>query len=325
LNKNSFRGEKLMNKITRLIITVIVAAAVLLLALSCTTPTNRQPIISSLEAEMEWTIPSGSLKVICTASDPDGDELSYSWSASGGETNGKGATATWQAPHSEGSYDVTVTVTDGRGGEAMSHVTITVRADRLPIITSLITDANRTIPSGSLQVMCTASDPDGDELNYEWTATGGDISGTGFEVTWTAPEEVGTYDVTVVVKDGHGQEDTRSITLSVISGTPPIVEDLIVTAKGHKYLRKSMFGFDYDVWREQEYDIECIVADTGTDVSYEWLCTGGSISGEGSVITWTAPNHLQVAVTVMVIVSDVDDNNVSDSMVLYVPSCSCGF
>jgi len=314
-----------MNKKRCLVIMVIMAAAVLLLAPSCATSTNHQPIITSLEAEAEWTVPLGSLQLTCTASDLDGDELSYNWSASGGEINGEGNTVIWTAPDSEGSYNGIVWVTDGHGGEVMDYVTITVRVNEPPAITSLVADADWTTPSGSLQVTCTASDPDGDELSYEWTATAGDISGTGHEVIWTAPEEVGTYDVTVVVKDGHGQEDTGSVTLSVALGTPPIIENLIVTAKGHIYLRESTFGYDYDVWKEKEYDIECIVSDTSGGVFYEWSCTGGNISGEGSLITWTAPNQSSVAVTVTVIVSDVADNKVSQSIYFYVPSCACGF
>ena len=325
LERKRLQGEKLMNKKRWLIIVVIVVAAVLLLASSCTTPTNGQPIITSLKAGAEWIVPLGNLQVTCTASDPDGDELSYEWTATGGNISGTDAVVNWTAPDSEGSYDVTITVTDGRGGEVMDYVTITVRVNEPPTITSLIADADWTTPSGSLQVTCIASDPDGDELSYEWMETGGDISGTGTVINWTAPEEVGTYDVTVVVKDGHGQEDTGKVTLSVVLSTPPIIENLIVTAKGHIYLRKSTFGYDYDVWKEKDYDIECIVADTGIGVSYEWSCTGGSISGEGSMITWTAPNELSFAVTVTVIVSDTADNGVSESIDFYVPSCPCGF
>jgi len=299
---------------------------VLLLASSCTTPANRQPIITSLEAEAEWTDPLGSLQMTCTASDPDDDELSYEWTTSGGNITGMGPEVTWTAPLSEGSYDVTVTVTDGRGGEVMDYVTITVKANEPPTITSLEAEAEWAIPSGSLQVTCTASDPDGDELSYEWSTTGGDISGTGPEVTWTAPEEVGMYDITIVVDDGHDGEDTRSVTLSVTLGTPPIIEDLIVTAKEPKYLKETATG--YKVGKTKEYYIECIASDTDDELGelvYEWSCTGGSISGEGSMITWTAPG-IACDVTVTVIVSDVAGNMVSKSIVFEVVSCSpCEF
>ena len=264
---------------------------------------------------------------MCTASDLDGDELSYNWSASGGGINGEGATVNWTAPDSVGSFNVTVTVTDGRGGEVMSQVTIIVRANRPPTITSLVADADWTLPSGSIQVTCTASDPDGDELSYEWTASGGDISGTGAVVNWTAPEKVGIYHITVIVTDGHGEEDTRSVILSVATGTPPIIEDLIVTAKGHKYLKESTTGYyDYKVWKTKEYDIECITSDTNGELVYEWSCDGGDISGEGYMITWTAPNPPGILdVTVTVIVSDTAGNSVGKTIVFNVPFCACGF
>jgi hypothetical protein len=324
LVKGSFRREKLMNRKRCLVITAIAAATVLFLTSSCTTSTNNEPIIASLEPEAEQVVPLGSVQVVCTASDPDGDELSYDWWASAGEIDGAGDTVTWVAPASEGSYSVAVEVTDGHGGEVTDYVTITVRANNPPTITSLAADAEGTTPSDSLQVTCTASDPDGDELSYGWTATAGTISGTGPVVIWTAPQEVGTYSVTVVVKDGYGGEDTRSVSVSVALGTPPTIEKLCVTPKGHIYLRKSTAGCDYDVWKEKEYDIACIVSDTSGEVSYGWSCTGGSISGEGSMVAWTAPNQLSVAITVTVTVRNVLDDEVTESIDLRVPSCTCG-
>ena len=316
-----------MNKKRWLVIIVIVAVAVILAILLDTMLANHRLAITGLEADPEKVIPSGSCQIACNASDRDGDQLSYNWSASGGEINGEGATVTWTAPRSEGSYNVTVTVTDGRGGEVMSCVIIEVRANRPPTITNLVADADWTLHSSSLNVTCTASDPDGDELNYEWTTDGGDISGTGTAVTWNAPEEVGIYHVTVVVNDGHGREDTGSVPLSVATGTPPTIENLIVTAE-HKYLKENGTGYDYKVGKTKEYDIECTVSDTSVGVSYNWSCEDGEISGisgDGSMITWAAPN-MDGKVTVTVIVSDVADNKVSKSIVLYVVSCSpCTF
>ena len=308
-----------MNTIRCLAIMVIMAIAMLLLAASCEPLDNYPPIINGLEAEADWAPPSGSIQVTCNASDRDGDELSYNWSASGGEIKGEGAAVTWTALNSAGSYNVTVTVTDGRGGEAMKYVTITVRANRAPTITNLVADADWTTPLGSIQVICTASDRDDDELSYEWATDGGDISGTGAVVNWTAPEEVGTYNITVVVTDGHGMEGTwPSVPLSITTGTPPTIEDLIVTAE-HKYLKTTTYG--YKVGKTKEYDIECIVSDTSGELVYEWSCDGGEISGEGSMITWTAPNTA-CDVTVMVIVFDVAGYMDNESIFFEVVSCS---
>jgi len=326
LNEKSFKGEKLMNKKRWLVIVVVVAAAVLLSILFDALLANHRPVIANLEAEPERVFPSGSCQIVCNASDSDGDELSYNWSAGGGEINGEGATVTWTAPHSAGSYNVTVTVTDGRGGEVMSQVTITVRTNRSPTITSLVADADWTTPSGSIQVTCTASDRDNDELYYEWSATGGDIYGTGAVVNWTAPGEVGIYHVTVVVTDGHGEEDTWPLVpLGVTTDTPPIIEDLIVTAD-HKYLKTTTYG--YMVGKAKEYKIECKVSDTSVGVSYNWSCEDGGISeisGDGSMITWTAPDE-SAYFTVTVIVSAGADNRVPKSVVIKVVSCSaCTF
>jgi hypothetical protein len=303
------------------IISAVIVVVVLLAVLFDTVLANHRPAVTNLEAEPESVLPSGTLQVVCNAEDPDGDGLSYDWSASGGEINGEGATVTWTAPDSAGSHNVTVTVTDGHGGEVMSQVIITVRANKPPEINSLIADAVWTLPSGSLQVTCNAEDPDGDELGYEWSTTAGDVSGTGSEVTWTAPEEVGTYLVTVVVKDGHGEEDTRSVYLNVALGTPPIIEDLIVTAE-HQYLKENTAGdYAYKVGKTKEYYIECVASNTSDELVYEWSCDGGEISGEGSMITWSAPNK-EGDVTVTVVVTDVADNSVSKSIDLNVVRCS---
>lgn len=311
-----------MNKKRYLLAAAIVAAAVLLSVLFYPMLANHRPV-ARLGVQSGMIRPGESRQIICVAADADGDELTYNWSATGGEISGQGAAVTWTAPGSAGFYDVTVTVSDGRGGEVTSQITIEVRANRPPSIARLIADAAWALPSGSLPVTCDASDPDGDELSYEWTASGGDISGTGAAVNWTAPQAIGTYNITVVVRDGRGGGDMKGVLLSVSPGTPPTIEDLTVTAKEPKYLKATTTG--YTVWKAKEYDIECVVSTTGGAVFYEWSCNGGNISGEGSKITWIAPNQSSVDATVTVIVSDVTGNKVAKSIDFHVPSCACGF
>ena len=302
----------------------VVAAVALLSILLYTMLANQRPVITSLIAEPEAVPPLGNCRIVCNATDSDGDELSYGWSATGGGIFGGGAAVTWTAPDSEGSYNVTVIVTDDLGGEATDDVTVIVRANRSPTIGSLVADSAWTTPSGSLQVMCTASDLDGDVLSYEWAATGGNISGTGEVVNWIAPQEVGIYSVTVVVKDGYGGEGTAFLSLSVATRAPPVIEKLTVTAKEPKYLKTTSSG--YTVGKTKQYDIACNVSDTSDGVSYSWSCESGVISGEGSVITWTAPDESLDSTTVTVIVSDVYGGMVTKSIVFRVASCtSCTF
>lgn len=311
-----------MNKRRYLIIVGIVVAAVVVAVLLNTMLANHPPAITSLEAVPERVVPRGKCQVVCIASDRDGDALSYNWSAAGGNISGTGMAVNWTAPEEVGSYNVTVTVIDNRGGEAMDDVTIEVRANRAPTISSLAADADWTLPSGALQLTCTASDPDGDDLNYEWTGTAGDISGTGASVNWTAPQQVGVHNVTVVVKDGHGSSATGSLPISVATEPPPIIEELRVTAD-HCYLRTSTSP--YWVGQGKKYHIECVVSDTDAELLYEWSCTDGELSGEGSLVTWTAPNTT-AKVTIRVIVSDIAGHMAAKDLLLDVRSCTgCSF
>lgn len=312
-----------MNKRRLATIIGIVVVVVVLVVVFDTLLANHQPAIDSLTAPQK-VVPSGSVQIVCNATDRDGDDLSYNWSASAGELNGEGATVAWTAPDSAGSYNIIVAVSDGRGEAVTRQLIIEVRANRAPSIADLAGDAGWTLPAGAVQLMCTASDPDDDELTYEWTPEGGGISGTGVAVNWTAPEEVGLYYITVVVSDGHGASDTRTLPITVAEEEPPTIEELVVTAE-HCYLKTTSTG--YKVGKEQEYHIECIVSDSDSAVSYNWTCDDGEISGEGSTIAWTAPNPAGSSdVTVTVVVSDITGNMATEDLTLNVVSCSpCTF
>ena len=105
---------------------------------------------------------------------------------------------------------------------------------------------------------------------------------------------------------------------------PAIIEDSVVMAE-HCYLREYSWG--YKVGKEQEYHIESLVSDTSTEVSYQWSCDDGTISGEGSLITWLAPDEDIDSTTITVTVSDFGHNIMdTDNVVFEVVSCStCTF
>lgn len=316
-----------MNKKRLLIIIGIVVGVVVVAVVLDTMLANHQPAITNLIAEPQRVLPGGSSQISCSAVDADGDELTYNWSASEGAIVAEGPTATWKAPLALGSYDISVTVSDDRSGEVTKTVTIEVRTNEPPVIDSLTAGELWTLPSGSLNVTCIASDPDSDELNYEWITGGGDITRTGPIVTWTAPEETGVYNITVVVTDGYGGSDTRTQPISVVTGQAPMIESLLVTAD-HCYLKTYSWG--YKVGREQEYHIECIAyhAD-GLHLSYQWESDEGEfseISEDGSMATWVAPDEYVSELTITVTVSDSTGNVVMKSVTLQVVSCSsCTF
>lgn len=67
--------------------------------------------------------------ISAAATDPDGDSLSYSWSVTGGTLDNPGSDSVkWTMPDTAGSYNITVTVDDGNGGEAGKTETVIVLA-----------------------------------------------------------------------------------------------------------------------------------------------------------------------------------------------------
>ncbi len=195
---------------------IILVFAALLIG-SCTPP-NQPPVISSLTANEEEINPAGSCQIECIASDPDEDELSYTWSAEAGNIFGEGHTVTWIAPDAVGAYTIVVEVTDGRDGEETTQVTISVVApNQPPEIVSLTTEWQRLRKASTSTIECVASDPDEDELNYTWSAEAGSITGKGDTVTWVAPNAYGTYTITVTVTDGRGGEASDSVDIIVCS------------------------------------------------------------------------------------------------------------
>jgi hypothetical protein len=154
-------------------------------------------------------------------------------------------------------------------------------------------------------------------------ATGGAIAGTGAVAVWIAPEEVGMYDITVVVDDGHDDSDPALLTLTASNGPPPVIEKLVVTAEEPKYLKTTSSG--YKVGKTKEYHVECVASVTSGEPTYEWSSNGGEIVGSGSVINWTAPDTSNYF-TVTAKVSDEVGNWVTRSVLFEVVDCSpCEF
>jgi hypothetical protein len=178
---------------------------------------NLLPVISSLNLASQGEInPGATAQLECDASDPNDDELSYSWSADAGTISGSGANVSWTAPDTPGTYTVSVEVSDGRDGIATEEIIISVLVpNNPPVIESLTTDCPRVRSGHSGTITCAASDPDGDELTYEWSAERGTISGDGHEVTWVGPSEYGTFAITVNVTDGRGGEASDEISIIV--------------------------------------------------------------------------------------------------------------
>lgn len=89
-------------------------------------PANRPPTVTA--ACDPCTVEVGrTATVSATAQDPDGDALTYLWTAAAGTLTTTTARQTpWTAPMQEGAVLFTVTVNDGKGGTARATTTINV-------------------------------------------------------------------------------------------------------------------------------------------------------------------------------------------------------
>ncbi len=190
---------------------------------------NRSPAISSLTAEPAAVSRGGYSRLACIASDPDGDKLSYSWSASGGSLREDSSLATWTSPDIEGEYRITITVSDDKGGTATETVNIAVLANQRPVISDLTADPSEVTPGSVVTLTCTATDADGDSLVYVWSADDeGTITGSGNVITWKLPDEDGKY-VISVLDDGKGGTVRNETTVTVATPEMGVVLEPITS------------------------------------------------------------------------------------------------
>ena len=93
-----------------------------------TPPMNQPPTVSLSCGEICRVRQGLSVRLVATATDPDGHELTYSWSAEAGSFIGEtdGATARWRAPAEAGAMTIRVTVSDGEGGSSSAEVDVAV-------------------------------------------------------------------------------------------------------------------------------------------------------------------------------------------------------
>ena len=136
-------------------------------------------------------------------------------------------------------------------------------------------------PNSLVFITCNANDQDQDTLTYIWTIPGYGTYITftkGKSISWVTPNEEGKYTISCKVIDNYGGEDEKSINISVGDvNHPPEISNLTANPSS------------IDV--NQTSTITCSASDPDDDsLAYTWTKTGGTISGSGSTITWTAPS-----------------------------------
>jgi hypothetical protein len=196
-------------------------------------PVNQKPVVTAIRGPAE-IVPGGQGEFSCEAFDPDGDIVSYEWSATQGEFKGTGAKVQFMAPDKSGTCMITANVKDNNGasGIGVKEIKITESAGAYtgekPLVLNIklgsvepATDSARVRIWFSALVECNVEGGDGSTLTYTWNSTGGKLQGKGLaegtagKVAWIAPGGAGDYKLDVTVRDAKGNTGTGTINFKV--------------------------------------------------------------------------------------------------------------
>jgi len=190
---------------------------------------NHNPVASTVQS---YTINEGSsLTLGGSATDADGDPLTYSWDLNNdgqfGDATGANPTVSWATLagfgiKDNGSYPITLQVTDGKGGLGFANTTLTVKnvAPTVNAGPDMTGAANTPITlTGSATDPAAAADP----LTYGWTVSLSGVvvaSGTGTKITFT-PAANGSYLATLTASDGDDGVGSDSANVVIGNGGGP--------------------------------------------------------------------------------------------------------
>jgi hypothetical protein len=180
------------------------------------------------------------------STDPEDDELSYSWELisgpSGGSVNLENVNTSILSFSADfaGEYTIGLTVDDGKGNTNSTEVVITVLESANEPPSAVITDGsgqsissengnNEIVLGNSMQLSgVESSDPEGDELTFSWTVSNSPdgsnpvLENENSEVLTFTPDMEGEYDIALTVDDGEGNTNSAEATISVIPNQPPV-------------------------------------------------------------------------------------------------------
>jgi hypothetical protein len=176
---------------------------------------NRPPRFKSIAIPKNILFMGDSLQVFATATDPDGDLVTYNWFADQGEISGTGPTIAFLSKSGVGNISVSCIINDPSGLKDTASVKIEVIDNHNPEIKSLKADPAELDLGETSYLYCDAIDPDGDSIQYLWQSNTGSISGSGAAVSWQAPEQIGVQTIYCTVLDENGGQVKDSVEITV--------------------------------------------------------------------------------------------------------------
>ena len=184
---------------------------------------------------------------VATATDPDGDTLTYSWTFGDGGSGDVTATQNVSALSQShtyktaGVYPVTFTADDGRGVAGVSVKSITLNlnilANGAPTLTIAQAPASPTYANVPITFTATVGDPNGDVVTLTWNFGDGSAPVVGTNPVTHSFAATGSTTVQATADDGKGGVTVVSTTLNVLQNRPPVCQ--ITTAAANLYQNKS--------------------------------------------------------------------------------------
>ena len=212
---------------------------------------NRAPVFTAgntlTVSVPEDTAPGKHIGAPVAATDPDEDPLRYSLGGKDAETFHIGRKTGQLRTHkplnyeTKNTYSVTITVSDGNGGEATIDVTIRVtdvQQNRAPVFTAgntlTVSVPEDTVSGKHIGAPVAATDPDEDKLRYSLGGTDAGAFRVGKKTGQLRThkpldyETKNRYAVTITASDGNGGKATINVTINVTDiqeNTAPVFTD----------------------------------------------------------------------------------------------------
>ncbi|MGZ4025747.1 MAG: PKD domain-containing protein [Flavisolibacter sp.] len=233
--------------------------------------TNLPPVVKAGAAQT-LNLPTSTTTLSGSATDADGNIVSYQWLKISGANvsfGTPGAAATTVSGLAQGSYVFRLTATDNGGATAYADVTVTVNAAvNQPPTVNAGQDQVITLPGNSLTLSGSASDPDGTIASYQWTKISGGsaiLSTPAAASTTISGLAQGVYVFRLTVTDNSGATTWDEVSVTV-NAAPPTNQSPSVNAGPDQVITLPVNGTT----------LHGLANDTdGSIASYQWSQVSG--------------------------------------------------